>query len=238
MKLELKNLKRAAFASHETHCYAATVYFNNKRAWLAANDGHGGADYYDPLNGQSRDEFEQVYAAAQAWITSQCIACGGRGKTDEKNKNNSHNQWIRFAKQMVELGDCAFASAHSHTLEDCQREYDEVQESLETFKRSGIRIPHERPSAEDEFYDCIDCMMEVHIAKLINTTLLSKDLKKLLKTKVLFTEGNGIFQTAYKGKRAVDQNLIDHVTKENPSAVVLNALDFEEALGFYAEDGA
>ena len=45
MKLELKNIKYAAFASEETPCYQAAVYVDGKKAVLVSNDGHGGSDH-------------------------------------------------------------------------------------------------------------------------------------------------------------------------------------------------
>ena len=57
MKVELKNLKHSEFASHETNCFEATIWLNGKRAFFAQNDGHGGADYYAPLENQDRSEF-------------------------------------------------------------------------------------------------------------------------------------------------------------------------------------
>ena len=60
-KITLKNIKYAAFSSEETHCYEATVYFENKRAGIVKNDGHGGADYEYPEN---RD----VWKAMQQYI--------------------------------------------------------------------------------------------------------------------------------------------------------------------------
>ena len=57
MKVELKNLKHSEFASRETNCFEATVWLNGKRAFFASNDGHGGADYYAPLENQERSEF-------------------------------------------------------------------------------------------------------------------------------------------------------------------------------------
>ena len=44
-RITLKNIKHAAFASEETYCYSATVYFDGKRVGTVRNDGHGGADY-------------------------------------------------------------------------------------------------------------------------------------------------------------------------------------------------
>jgi len=44
-RITLKNIKHAEFASEETHCYSASVYFDGKRVGEVKNDGHGGADY-------------------------------------------------------------------------------------------------------------------------------------------------------------------------------------------------
>lgn len=49
-KFELKNIKHSEFASHETHCYEATLYVNGKRFCKVGNDGYGGSDNYWPLN--------------------------------------------------------------------------------------------------------------------------------------------------------------------------------------------
>ena len=51
MKLELKSIKIAAFASEETHCYEAVVYLDGKAWARVGNDGHGGPDRVDPVKG-------------------------------------------------------------------------------------------------------------------------------------------------------------------------------------------
>jgi len=72
MKIELKNFKHAEFASHETHCYEATVWVDGKRAFYASNDGRGGADFYEPLHSkrkdpkQARSEFNAVMKKIEA----------------------------------------------------------------------------------------------------------------------------------------------------------------------------
>lgn len=48
-KIEVRNLKHAAFASEETHCFEASVYVDGKRFCTASNDGHGGPDMYTPV---------------------------------------------------------------------------------------------------------------------------------------------------------------------------------------------
>lgn len=44
----IKNLKFSEFASHETHCFQASVYINGVRKGLASNEGYGGPNNYDP----------------------------------------------------------------------------------------------------------------------------------------------------------------------------------------------
>ena len=48
MKIELKNIKYAEFASQETHCFEASVYIDGKRAGTVGNDGRGGSHDYHP----------------------------------------------------------------------------------------------------------------------------------------------------------------------------------------------
>ena len=51
MKIELKNIKHAAFASQETHCFEATVYIDGVKSFGVSNDGHGGCDNYYSVKG-------------------------------------------------------------------------------------------------------------------------------------------------------------------------------------------
>lgn len=44
--IELKAIKYSSFASHETACYEASLYFNGKKIGVVSNDGHGGCDDY------------------------------------------------------------------------------------------------------------------------------------------------------------------------------------------------
>lgn len=48
MKITLKSIKYAKFASEETHCFKATVCIDGQRAGTVSNDGHGGSNSYDP----------------------------------------------------------------------------------------------------------------------------------------------------------------------------------------------
>lgn len=50
MNIELKNIKYSAFASHETHCFQATLYVDGKRTATVSNDGNGGCDLVEPIS--------------------------------------------------------------------------------------------------------------------------------------------------------------------------------------------
>ena len=50
MRITLKNIKYADFASQETYCYSASVYFDKKRVGTVRNEGHGGCDYQTPID--------------------------------------------------------------------------------------------------------------------------------------------------------------------------------------------
>ena len=47
MNITIKNVKHSEFASHETHCFEASIYIDGKRFCSVSNDGHGGCDMYD-----------------------------------------------------------------------------------------------------------------------------------------------------------------------------------------------
>ena len=46
MKIELKNIKYASFASEETACYEASLYIDGKKIGVVSNEGHGGPDSF------------------------------------------------------------------------------------------------------------------------------------------------------------------------------------------------
>lgn len=59
MKIELRNIKYAAFASQETNCYEAALYVDGNRIGFVSNEGYGGPDNF---HGD-----EAAYKAADAW---------------------------------------------------------------------------------------------------------------------------------------------------------------------------
>ena len=71
MKIEIKNVKRSAFASQETHCFEAVVYVDGKRSFKAFNDGRGGANDYRPLDNskQTSIDIDRQVRAINAELT-------------------------------------------------------------------------------------------------------------------------------------------------------------------------
>jgi len=66
-RIEIKNVKYAAHASQETHCFQATVYVDGERFAIASNEGHGGCDNLYPVKKDvSRADFmDQVFNVAK-----------------------------------------------------------------------------------------------------------------------------------------------------------------------------
>ena len=70
MKIELKNIKHAQFASRETNCYSASIYVDGAKAGTVDNQGHGGCDnihWNDSVFGQTVED----WATAQPKIQTE-----------------------------------------------------------------------------------------------------------------------------------------------------------------------
>jgi hypothetical protein len=70
-KIELKNIKHTAWASHETHCYQASLYVDGEHWGTVSNQGHGGCDdlhgenkSYDEIK-ELNDRIEETYEPYQ-----------------------------------------------------------------------------------------------------------------------------------------------------------------------------
>ena len=71
-RITLKNLKHAAYASQETHCFNATIYLDDERAFKVSNEGSGGPNEYFPYQRQGERDFQSSYRyvsdAARDWV--------------------------------------------------------------------------------------------------------------------------------------------------------------------------
>lgn len=84
-KIEVRNLKHAAFASEETHCFEATVYVDGKKFCRASNEGRGGADLYEPLKreqGGTKKLHERIEQIGQRLPQTDLSDIGLEGMSD------------------------------------------------------------------------------------------------------------------------------------------------------------
>ena len=156
MRITLKNIKYSAFASQETSCYEASLYFDGKKVGIVSNQGHGCDDVYYL---DRRDE-----GAVEAYI-------------------KTLSQWTH----------------------ECE---------------SG------------------DTTLETVCGEILDDWLVSKDLKTLLRKKVMALKDDGKIYT-YKvikpNKERVTRSA-ERVAKFENTVKVLNLLPFDEALKLYKEN--
>lgn len=82
--------------------------------------------------------------------------------------------------------------------------------------------------------------MEMHCARLLDEHLMAKELKRAMRSKVLFyrPDEKAIMQLGWKGVRKIDERHIHQAEIKHPDAVILNTLPFSEALAAYREYAA
>lgn len=57
-RITIKGLKVAEFASEETTCFTATVYFDGVKVGTVSNDGHGGCNDWHTVNSNAFEDAE------------------------------------------------------------------------------------------------------------------------------------------------------------------------------------
>jgi len=62
--ITLKNVKHCEFASHDSDCFEASLYFNGKKVGFTYNDGHGGPTEVDFVSSEAEEMVD-------AWVKSQ-----------------------------------------------------------------------------------------------------------------------------------------------------------------------
>lgn len=161
MKLEIKNLKFAEFASEETNCFSATVYVDGVKATMVSNEGRGGPNRWDDHKVAHRIS---NYAATLPKIT-----------TDLSDPNGG-NEKFSYAQD-------------ADTLIDA----------------------------------------------LVTKALLEKDLRKLLKTRLVYVENGKLMQSKAFKPTEVAKHIGDPANHKKLSAEgCLNILPFAEALALFA----
>lgn len=106
MKIELRNVKYAAFASQETHCFSATVVIDGAVVGTVSNEGHGGSDDFRPWELEKR-----LDAYAKTLPPIDCTTFGGEGtmpSSAEMLIGDLMNEWLsardlkrRIGKKML-----------------------------------------------------------------------------------------------------------------------------------------
>ena len=98
MKITLKNIKHADFASQETECYSASLYVDGKKIGDVSNDGCGGCDMFRGDN--------EAYRAANEWCKANLPKWEMNGKqfeTDiEMHCSNILSEWLT-SKELKQL---------------------------------------------------------------------------------------------------------------------------------------
>lgn len=157
MKIELKSIKYAAFASEETNCYSAALYVNGKKVGTVGNEGRGGAD-----------TFHGDHTAFQ--------------RADEWCKANLP-KWAGYGGSMH------------------------------------------------------DTDLEIHCADLLAAHLASRDLKRILKSKIIFIKpaDGQLYEIKHEG---MPDHAATEILKRHPRATVLNLLPFDEALNLFRNKAA
>lgn len=159
MKIQLKNIKHAQFASEETNCYEATVYFQGKKVGSVGNDGHGGCDR------EARSD-KALWADMEAFIGT-------------------------LPPQDCKFGDKTYS----------------MKQTLESI--------------------CGDLLTE---------HLLTKDLKRLLKNRVVYVQDGRLYQTkCAKNVTLTLPHWIEQIKDRDGVSAVLNELDISKALEIFTQ---
>lgn len=123
-RIELKNVRYAAFASEETSCFQATVYVDGKPFCLASNDGHGGPDFYEPIPRVSsakdrRDLDDAIFELAKRINPNRVVRNWAELKNEaiveEVDVDEPTDDWYRTAKTIT--ADSVLAGAIGYALD-------------------------------------------------------------------------------------------------------------------------
>ena len=184
-RISLKNIKHAAFASHETHCFEATVCLDGDRACKVENDGKGGSDHYYPYKGQSNESFNIMIVKLRE-------ACADQLKVEDPET------YEQFVVRKVNVTDGETGNSETVTLRN------EINYSLLS-----------------------DTCIEIVVCNTLNTSLIKKDIKRLMRAKVQLIEVSS--GKIYEIKSKPLPETIERVKKQyEPEYLVLNTLSEEE----------
>lgn len=160
--IQLKNIKHTEWASHETHCYTASLYWQGHRIGAVGNDGHGGCDWADVTN-------KRLWAEMLEWIKAQ----------------------------------------------------------------PGIVCDFEDPNTGEPAV--LDASPDIICADLVSDFLITKDVKRIMAKKVLFTKAGekGLYATKGARNAAEREHWVSQISQREDTGVVLNSLPIDDAVKIY-----
>lgn len=101
------------------------------------------------------------------------------------------------------------------------------------FRQSDIERVEAEMSADEFLVDSEDEKFDSAITTLLVMRSAAKHIARVTKTKAMFLADGELNTIGYKDKRVPSQSLYDHVTKQHPTAVILNTLSPEDAIIAY-----
>ncbi len=75
--------------------------------------------------------------------------------------------------------------------------------------------------------------IEMVCAKALDDHETAKDLKRLMKSKILYTKDGGLFEMRWKNCRKLEAKHFQVFAEKYPAIVTLNSMTFEKALAAY-----
>lgn len=205
-RIQLKNVKYAAFASEETHCYEASVYFDGKKVGTVKNDGHGGCDYQYPTDKAGWAKMMKFIEKENELPT---IADKGAAMK-------------RYCRQLNEWGDASYW------------EFQQSDESFYEQYKDDPHGGREGNTLLDSALSFNNKDLEYICGDLVNDYLVSRDLKRALSKKVLFVKDDGnLYETRTAKTKVMLATWMEQIATKHDTRHVLNKLKFEDALEIY-----
>lgn len=165
--VQLKNIKHSEFASDETHCFEATVYFNGKKIGAVSNNGQGASNRFEGDN-------------IKSW-----------------------------------------------------------GENLKVWNGLDERMKTEHPKFHITYNDTWgDTNMELWVFQQVTKFLQNKDFKRLIKSKIVFTDPDSdnpseVRYFGFVGERKITPALIAYAENNHPNYQILNTMPEDKAFQIF-----
>ena len=153
-----------------------------------------------------------VYLDGKAFCDARDDGWGGETIYETSYNDDSGRRELNFREQQIAV-DARIAVIDAALLE------------RDGFKSHG-RADGSTFTIPNNCFDYIIC-------ELVNTWLVSKDLKKLLRKRFVWQRANGEVRECQRRKEHVVSEMVEVMAKTEPTSKLLNAMPFEDALKIY-----